>query len=142
MNKKVDYKIFKKYKLIVELYEGTIGFDDIINNKQKSSLDENYDPDYAVLLDFRNAHIDLNPESITELFTWLRAHPLFQTYKKVAYLTSEPNEVVLTTLFKMKLKDIPIEASTFHTVQAALNWLNIYQLSPKQLEHLLNSFNI
>ncbi len=138
MNKLVNYRICEEYKLIIEIYSGQITFSDIIKNKQNTIQNLDYKPNYNLLLDFRKAHIENPFDEIGILVEFLKSNPSLQAEKRVAYLTTKPNEVVLTTLFKLQLKDIPIKAETFYTTPAAINWLGNTRLSENQLDNFIS----
>ncbi len=55
---------------------------------------------------------------------FVKNYPNIQGTRRSAYLTSKPNEVVITTLFSKLICDTFIKTNIFSTIIATVNWLN------------------
>ena len=134
LRKNITYKVIQELALIIELYEGDLTVEDIIYNKERIAESENYDSSYDLILDFRNADLQYMTSDIDRLVAFFKENTILHQKKKVAYLTSKPNEVVATTLFTFKIDDFSIEPKTFSTRDAVVAYLNIKGLSSMNLE--------
>ena len=57
--------------------------------------------------------------------------------RKVAFVTSTPNQVVTTTIYKTMLTDFEQQVVVFSTIDTALNWLTSNPLNTKELIDLV-----
>ena len=57
--------------------------------------------------------------------------------RKVAFVTSTPNQVVTTTIYKSMLADIKQQVAVFSTNDNALNWLTSNSLNTKKIIDVL-----
>ncbi|MCU4164653.1 hypothetical protein [Carboxylicivirga caseinilyticus] len=124
MKAKTDYILFPECKLVVELYQGSIYVDDILQLKLRSAQDKNYQPDFSVIMDFRPATIVGGSIEVNEYVTKLKQLPTILGERYVSVLTSKPNEVVVATLFELFNRELPIVSKIFSTQDAAINWLS------------------
>ena len=136
--KYIDYKIVQAFKLIIESYVGDVTVMDIIKNKKRITEVEGYKADYNLILDFRDANLQINKTELDRLVVYFKENHIYHKEKRVAYLTDKPNEVVVTTLFASKIKEIPIHPEVFSTVEAVAGYMNMVDSEMFKLKIMLN----
>jgi hypothetical protein len=124
MTKSGTYKIFPEDRLIVEYHAGDINIDDFIESRKVISSAQEYSADYDLVLDFRDVNMIVTSKDIARFVDFFRGFDQIHGTRKSAYLTRKPNEVVVTTLFSMKVKDSGLTPMTFSTIDALVLWLN------------------
>jgi hypothetical protein len=87
--------------------------------------DKNYNQGFRIINDFRNAKIIAGESEVKALIETLRNNRKIFDKRISAILTNTPNQVALTTIYQMNLKDSPINVEIFSTLQAAIKWLGI-----------------
>lgn len=146
MEKPFTYKILIPHKTIVSYYYGDISIDDLINCKTQMSEDKDYNPNYNLLLDFRNCNLNFSKASVIKHVEFVQNNKKIRADRFTVFLTEKPNEVVLTKLFEMLKGDLPIKTAIFTTPKAAVNWLfNSFDnlaLFENTIENLKTSFSI
>ena len=144
MNKVGSYKINKEEKFIIEYYYGQIEIEDVMFLKDTLSKEESFNASYSIIHDFRNSNLKLSQEDLKNHLEFVKKHPTFLGERDVAFLTSRPNEVVLTTLFSMLAKNkILVNFEIFTTINAASMWLKIKATSiQKALDEIKTQPNI
>ena len=138
----IGYRIVKSSNLIIESFCNEITASDLINNKLRIINNKDFDKNYSFLLDFRNADLKISHNDIPILVSTLKEFPVLQSNRRIAYLTNKPNEVVLTTLFSIAAKDIPIKPQIFSTIEAVINYLGLYTLNKEELESIIKEVSI
>jgi len=138
IEKKIKIKVLHSHRLIVEYFQGTINLDDVINAKCFKNHHPDFNADYNHLIDFRLANFDANVNDINEVVRFQKENTQFIKKRKSAFLTDLPEHASFTTLFSMAMSDLPIEFEIFTTLEAALNWLDVWNFTPfeyqKQIE--------
>ena len=122
---KATYKILALNRLIVQYYSGDITMDDIIYLQKGISDDLNYNSSFDVVIDFRDANLLLKVEDMDKSIDFFKNNPKIHGKRNAAYITNNPNEVVITTIFAELITYIPIQAKVFSTIQASVDWLGI-----------------
>lgn len=134
------YELLPKIELILEYYSGEISFDDLIYFKKTLGTDPKFNFYHTTILDLREATLKLNEIEMVQLLNFFRDSFEVKGIRKVAYLTSKPDQVVLTTLFSSLLidfQDLKFQPHTFSTIEALANWLKIEDISPNILDFML-----
>lgn len=137
MKKIGTYKILADKKLIIEYHAGKINIDEFIESRNIIISDVGYNPDFDIVFDFRDATMDVSREDITKFVEFFKNRKTIHGSRKSAYLTKKPNEVAITTLFSMRVRDLPIQTKTFSTIDALLVWLNNKSLDENTLADLI-----
>lgn len=122
--KKYHYRILHEEKLIVEYYSGDIVLENLIEFKKILLTDPEYNPQYNLLIDLRDATFLLTEYEIKKYLEY--AKPVLYLFKKrkSAYLTHTPNQVVFVTFIEYYSEGfLPIEVKIFSTTNAAISWL-------------------
>lgn len=132
------YIILEDINLVIESYKGNILIEDFIENKQKIFNDPNYSPSMSILMDVRKI---INTYSKADFEKYLQFAfknlDSIGKYRKVAFLTLYPNQVVGATLFDI-FEDKPMLIKVFSTVESSLNWLNLHP-HYSRIENTLNN---
>jgi len=134
------YKILPDKKLIIEYYSGTIDVPDLMDFKNIISEDPDHNFYFNTLIDFRDAKLVVGKKELDNILTFFRKKFKPEGIRNVAYLTSTPNEVVLTKLFSLVAKtytDLNFNLQTFSTVSAASAWFRSVTVAPETLENAL-----
>jgi len=127
MKSYINYKIIKGLKLIVEYYSGPIYFDDFITIHDRKSNDKDFNLNYNLLIDFRDAEIHLEKEDILRLVDYHRDNNKLYGSRYAAHITKTPKQVVAGTMFDVLNKQLPITIKVFSTVKASLIWLGVFK---------------
>lgn len=138
MKKFGSYKILKKERLIVEYHSGDIKSQEFMASRKTISSDKDYDPDFDIIFDFRDVNMHVEQQDIEAFIKFLKGFTTIIGQRKSAYLTRNPNEVVVTTLFTEEIKDLPIQPATFSTVRGALDWIDNGQVNEQRLTDIIN----
>ena len=125
------YKILKEHNLVIEYHSGALDYDSFIGFVQKKVLDPNFSLNLNHLIDFRNVLFNTNENDINKSVDFLAKELLTQGNKRsIAILTGTPNQVVSTTLYKIKQTKSKslITIEIFSTSEKALKWLKYNHL--------------
>ncbi len=124
MKESINYIILPELKLILECCKGQASVESIINRKKDELLDELYYPDYNILVDFRefeNFNNSTYSHAISDFINFLKQ---LEIKSRVAFLTSELHQVVLSLLLEKLSKDVlTSKYETFSTMEAAIRFL-------------------
>jgi len=136
----IKYKIIPSCNIIIEQYSGPISMEEIISTKQKISHDSSYSPNLNVIMDFEKADLIFESTKLKDYVHFANTFKKIYGKRKTAFLTSKPNEVVLTTLFGMQKGDLPVDTNTFSTLGAIAAWFGlspeVHKIIDQELEHL------
>ena len=118
------YKIIPKERLIVEYHSEEITVSDFIESRKIISSDKDYNPDFDLVLDFRDVEMIAGKEDIDQFARFFKGFDPIIGKRKSAYLTRIPNHVVVTTLFSSEIRGSSVTPMTFSTIAALVKWLN------------------
>jgi len=127
MEKIIKYRILPELSLIIEYLGGKVDGDDAINLKIIEKKDPNYNPNYNCLVDFRDTDIYMNDEgmiSMSKFIEFFKGEKVVLSKRKSALLTSEPQQVVLSTLLKEFSVELPAYFDIFSTLQSSMVFIN------------------
>jgi hypothetical protein len=126
MKKFVNYSIIPELKIIVECYKGQFTSVDGINYKKNLYQDKDYNPAYNMITDLRELEMHVKVEDdIKELTTYFDFLKTTAVERKVALITSKPNQAVLAHLFKELARNSIIEYEVFSTLEAAIGFVGL-----------------
>ncbi|MCF8297622.1 MAG: hypothetical protein K9J13_08790, partial [Saprospiraceae bacterium] len=134
MNKYTDYSIFIDKKLIIRYFSGEIYVKDIIDLLHKTSLDENYDPTFNVIHDFRNGNVKLDRTDTTQIAKYLKSNLAMYGRRNSVSLTSEPNQVALSIIFETQIQDFPLNFHIVSTMEAAVKCVCLHPFDSNIIE--------
>ena len=137
MKKFGSYKILNRERLIVEYHAGDINVDDFIDSRRIISADSDYDPDFDLIFDYRDVNMLVKVEDVRRFMEFFKTFPQISGKRKSAYVTSRPNEVVITTLFSREITGTMIQSRTFSTIKGAVDWINHKELDVATLNKII-----
>ena len=120
-----DYIIIKEKELIVEYYSGPIYLNDFIDIHEKKSNDIDFNPNFNLIIDFRDAKISLNEKDVLELIDYHKTNEKLYGSRRAAHITKTPKQVVAGINFDRYNKELPIEIEVCSTLEASLDWVGL-----------------
>ena len=131
------YTIIYDLKLIIEYYRGFVKGDDAIKLRMAEKNDNNYDPGFNVLIDFRDIAINWSRKSnegLARFVQFMKDNPELITHQKTSLLLTKPEQAVLSILIKEQYDQFPMELDLFSTLDSALINIGI----PKEFSQRVN----
>lgn len=124
MQKHANYMILPELRLILECCKNQALVEDAINMKKAEMADELYNPEYNILVDFREFVTIIDPSvlvSTRNFFDFLKS---MNIKGKIALLTAKPVQVVVSLTLKKLFKELKSpEIDVFSTIPGAVNYL-------------------
>ena len=138
------YKILPTFKLIIEYYSGNINIDDLIHLKRVISLEQDYNPTFTSLVDFRDAILNVDEKDLIKYLNFVKEYTKVFGHRNTVFLTSTPNDVVKTTLFSLIVEsfNMPISVKIYSTIEAVNCWINIEGINENSLLSFLDELKI
>lgn len=135
MEKVGAYKIIYDRPLIVEYYSGVITVEDLIHFKNIIKEEPNYDLYFNTILDFRDCDLQIDKKGLAAIVDFLDSSFEKSGNRKVAYLTSKPNEVVSATLYSILVEKSKLSFITniFSTLDAVIGFFGEKIITKKEL---------
>jgi len=125
MANKTEYIIVPDKKLIIEYYCGKYQVNELIVFKEAICADKNYNPNFNVINDFRDAEFLFEIDEISKYIQFILKTKKSYGHRKSTMLTKTPNQVVTSLGFEMLKKDIPILVKVVSTVEAAIDFIEL-----------------
>lgn len=125
MHNITNYFILKERKLIIEYYSGKIYLNDFLKIHEKKSKDKDFNVNFNLLIDFRNAEILLSETDVLALVNFHKNNKKLFGKRKSAHLTQTPDQVLSGMHFDIFNKELPIIIKIFSTLEASLRWLGL-----------------
>lgn len=123
MKKFGSYIILKKESIIVEYHSGDINVNDFIDSRKIISADSEYNPNFDLILDYREANMEVAQNEIELFVDFFKNYSSILGKRKSAYLTTDPKQVVITSLFSSAISDLDVRPKTFSTLKSVVHWL-------------------
>jgi hypothetical protein len=124
MKRYASHKILPEFRLILECCKGLASVNDAIKMKKDELSDVLFNPEYNIIVDFREFETDINSkttESIQDFFSFLTSLKL---KSKVAILTAGPHQVVVSLILKeLSHNSQGFRIEVFSTIVAAVRYL-------------------
>lgn len=136
MKENANYRLLAPLKTVIMYFTGDIILDDIICLMKQLAQDHEYSPQFNVIVDFRDCNLNFNNQMLLDYIQFLSKAKLIAR-RKIAYLTSKPNEVVLTILYSEMVREHSLEIEVFSTSQAALNYIQGNGLNVEKLDNII-----
>ena len=126
MDKILEYRFDHEQKIIYEILKGDITLNELLQLERNKFNDPEHNASYSVILDIREANFrfsnvekEIFYESIKDYTANLNMN------RKCAILTNNPQEVVISELFKLRMsQSSPMNIKIFSTETAAMEWIN------------------
>ena len=125
MKNYINYHIIKEKKLIVEYYSGSIYLNDFIEIHDRKSNDKDFNKNYNLIIDFRDAEIHLNEKEVLELVSYHKDNEKLFGSRYAAHITKTPKQVVAGFNFDFYNKELPVKIKVFSTLEASLGWVGL-----------------
>lgn len=120
------YKILDKENLIIEYFSGILTIETLIKFKKNLINDSNFSINYNYLLYFKNVTFKMDVEDISEYVAFSNKYLTASKSRKLAMVTDNPNQVALSTLFKIQNSKHDLQKiEIFSTTKNALHWLEL-----------------
>jgi hypothetical protein len=140
MRRLTNYKILPELKLILECCKGKAQVIDAIDLKKEELLDRDFDPNYNVIVDFREFEIQFKSDVENKIIDFVEFLKGTKTQCRVSLLTDKPNQAVLSQLLKEFGSALPINFEIFSTLDGAVLFvkqtMNQFDLINTALEEL------
>lgn len=107
--------LFKYYWGEISLRDISASWNEIISNRL---IPENT---RGFILDYRNAHFNVNLEEYEAIPDFYRQHAVVFGGYRIAILTESPQDIVIPVL--VHEKDYGYESQPFSTIEAAIHWV-------------------
>ena len=134
---KSTYKILPEYNLIIEIHKGTLDVESYIKFKKRLSKDPEFRPNMNNFINHNMDVFSTTPADVQKFVDFIDDNTSDLGRRKVAMLTTTPNQVVTTTIYKNLLSRIHQNVEIFSTSKAALNWL-IKKPNTTKLENIIS----
>ncbi|MBN1158281.1 MAG: hypothetical protein JXA61_02780 [Bacteroidales bacterium] len=128
---KSTYIILEESDIIIEVHKGILTLENIIRYRKKQMEDHKFSPDFHILMDMRNVIIAGKPVNVNDYVSFYLKNKDMMGKRRIAVLTSTPNQVFYTTLFEQHSEHLTQKTRTFSTEEAALQWLNVNITKPE-----------
>lgn len=137
-NLKSSYKIINEHNIIIEYHKGNIDIASYIKFKLKTFNDKDFKTGLNYFIHFKNVTFLTPQEDIKKFVDFIKNNAPKLGKRKVAFITSTPNQVVTTTIYKTMLADIEQQVAVFSTNENAFNWLTSNPLITTNLVKIVN----
>lgn len=121
---KSNYLILKDFNLLIECHSGNLDLQSYVDFVKRTSLDPLFSKNMNYFIDLSHVVVTASLDDIKKYIDFTEENFKSERKRRVALLTSSPNQMVFATLFKnsntQKLKEIEV----FSTKDIALDWLN------------------
>lgn len=131
----LDYKIFPEKRLIIEYYGGHIVLEEIIVLKDREVVDPHYDSSFDIIDDFRDATFNIDPADVKEYVNYVVKGKNYGK-RNTVFLTDNPEQVVISTLFDNYKNSLPINVKIVSTIKIAIEFVS---LKPEDFDFVDNS---
>lgn len=121
----IDYIILPQEKLIIEYFSGMVSLKDVIAQKEKLIRNPNYNPGYNLIDDLRDAQFELIKEQVKGYVDYVFNNKKNIGKRNTAFVTSNPDQVVVSTLFESAKGELPINTMIVSTISTALKHVKI-----------------
>jgi len=133
------YKILLGQRLILEVHAGQMNMEAIKANKEEQVQDELFSSEYNLLVDLTAAKFIVQSKGSHELFEYISSRSdIVSESRKVAFLTSESEQVAMATVYKMLHNENRNKYRIFSSLEYALIWLHV-DLPEEQMRNELET---
>jgi hypothetical protein len=124
MKKFTSYKIVPELNLIIGNYQGNIGLKEVMLQTYSFTIDPDFNPEFNVLLDFRNSSAIAFRMDIDDYVRFLKKTLILKSKVMVGILYRTPNQEYLLKIYKGLGKFLNMEIGYFIQLEDCLNWMN------------------
>lgn len=120
------YLILPEKKLIVEYLKGFIQLSDLLALKEQEFKDPEYNPNYNIIDYFKDASFPMDPAEVQKYVDFIREGRRNYGRRNTVFVTNQPDQVVISTLFDNLKKDIPINIKVVSTMDLAIEFVDLF----------------
>jgi hypothetical protein len=135
-----NYCILKNHNLVIEYYSGVLEFDSLVNFKLQISKDALFTKKLKHLIYLKDVIFNTKPIDVKNYVSFLEKNSSIFGERYVALITATPKQVVNSTLYKLKQKNINQKLEVFSTISAAINWLSL-EISEEEVYTILSKLS-
>lgn len=138
MTKRCAYNIIVEKSLILECYVGSYNVDELIEFKKLVGQDIYYNSNYSIIHDLREIVFEFGIKEIKKYVDLLMVDDHLNGKRKLAFITSTPNQVTITTGFDILKKELEIDIEICSTLKAAFKYVRLPKTVWESVELQLN----
>lgn len=142
MEKILNYQIIPEKRIIIEHYSGLVELNDLIACQNKVSYHADYNPNFNVVIDFRDARLSLGEADVLKYIHFVRSTTKVYGSRREAHITSSPHQVVAATMFEILKKDLPVNVKIVSTLGAAINWVGLDFNEIGMIDQTISTFKL
>ena len=136
----LKYDIIEDPGIIIRYLQGQIDLDALFSLMSESTRDKRYRKDFCVLYDIREAEFVVRKVFIEDFLAKVRGNSDIFARKRVAFLTTNPNQVVFSSLLNSFAVSGLFSLHSFSTLPAALNFLHVDSSFLQEVKSVLVAF--
>lgn len=142
MEKILNYRIIPDKRIIIEHFSGLVDVNDLIACQNNVSYHADYNPNFNVVIDFRDARLSLSEPDVLKYIHFVRSTTKIYGSRREAHITGSPHQVVAATMFEILKKDLPVNVKIVSTVGAAANWVGLDFNDIGMVEQAISTFKL
>ena len=137
------YKILKEHNLFIVVHNGTLNLNSMMDFIQTINSDPEFTPKLNHIVDLNNVQFELTQEDMNNYVNHLESNSKTQGDKRIAVITSTPNQVTYSTLYKLAKKELqPLQSiQIFSTTQKAFDFIGLKNISFEEVSQTLKMLN-
>ena len=120
-----NYKILPEQNLVIQHHSGAMTFSNYTSFAQNLYADSLYNPNLNHLINIKEVFIKVSLGDLNKYAEFSKNNFKKPKTRNIAVVTKTPDQVVLSTLFKILSKRLPQNIEIFSTQKAAAEWLKI-----------------
>lgn len=140
MNKLIDFQIFPTENLIVDYLAGDIYLKDVLAMKKKQIEDVFFDPEFAFIVDIRDAVLRFSEEDLDTYVSFLETEDTIIGNRRTAYITHTAEQVTTTSIYLLKGTKLPMKTLIVSSLSAAFRWTGMNMQRIDSVSELLNAY--
>ena len=137
MEKHLSYTILPELKLVVCNYQGEISIKEVTQLTPNFIADPIFNPEYNVLLDFRNSAAIGFRVDIIDYVNFLRKTISFKKKVKLGVVYSTPNQEFLLKFYKTFGKLLNLDIENFRQLEQYHDWMQFSEMEQLQINEAL-----
>ena len=138
MTKTKKYLIDVENSIIFVTYLGDINLDDIKEIELKLDSDPDFSKSYDRIYDFRHCNLNINVDDIPDYIDFEKNEIKTDSVRKEIYLTSSPNDVVITTIYSILINSFQLQPYIASTTENVSQILSNKSLNKNFIDRILD----
>ncbi|NJO90256.1 MAG: hypothetical protein HC831_15910 [Chloroflexia bacterium] len=134
------FKLLPHEQLIIEYFSGPVSWYDLVEMKRREVAEPNYNPNFNVITDIREAIVNLDAlDDVESYIDFLKSNQKSIGTRKTAILTNNSEQVIHSELLRVMKRDLPINIKTVSTYNAVFEWVELLPKVAQQIETYLDN---